>query len=763
MAQAATSKLTVDDQAPSRTRWFRPNGCVCDREDGLHEVYVGGVLVGTYTHDLLGQRNALLVMLAEDRATRVKELATAFQITPEIIRRARRKYEREGMAAVVATRRAGAGAKVTPAVRRRVYASFDGGRNITSTAHLVRKQISYGTVWRLHKDWQAERLEAQVAEKTPVVASQVELPLGQASNDNDPEESPVDASAAEARRDASEGSAATTSPSVQSTAAVLEPADFQLEQQLEDGTDELGVEEALERGGQDVQHLGTWIMVAMLHALGVYRLAAGFGRGVVPMVALRVALDAVVMALSLGQRCVEGVRRLATPSAATLLRHVRAVSAEGTRQVLRRFAEEGGVLMHLGLARGLIQAGRRSRRRRRVVVYVDNHLRQYTGKHTVRKGWHMQDRRAVPGTSDYYAHDVDGNPLFRVDVPSHDSLCQWLRPIARFVRAALGSDDTVLLAFDRAGAFAAEMAALREERFEFVTYERAPYPLLTATAFNQELVVRRGQKCETISYCENRQKNLNRGRGRVRRICLRMPDGYQVNVLAISKLPAEHLIRVLLQRWGRQENQFKHEVERWGLNQLDGRKVESYPADQEIPNPAWRRLEYQLRFARAAEGRARNKLARLPADAPQRARYQADLNRSLEQQAELEAQRPHTPKRAAVSETELAGELVRHLRPYKTVIDTLRIALANVETELATLLASQLSKPREAKKTLGNLLAAPGTVRAAKRSLTVTLAPAGTAAERDAFKHLLHELTLRRLVLPGDPARRKLRFQLQQF
>jgi len=45
--------------------------------------------------------------------------------------------------------------------------------------------------------------------------------------------------------------------------------------------------------------------------------------------------------------------------------------------------------------------------------YVDNHVRAYTSKHTVRKGWRTQDKRVLPGTSDYWVHDQDGRPLLR--------------------------------------------------------------------------------------------------------------------------------------------------------------------------------------------------------------------------------------------------------------------------------------------------------------------------------------------------------------
>jgi hypothetical protein len=361
-------------------------------------------------------------------------------------------------------------------------------------------------------------------------------------------------------------------------------------------------------------------------------------------------------------------------------------------------------------------------------------------------------------------HDEEGRPLFRIDVPSHDSLSQWLSPIARFVRQVLGDAKEVCLCFDRGGAFPEQMATLRDDGIGFVTYERAPYERLVSTAFEHQLTLVLESKPKhpvVIRYTEQRQKNLGRGRGRVRRLCLLMPDGEQINVLtANSTAPADELIRRQLQRWGYQENQFKHEVERWGINQLDGRKVEPYPPDAIIPNPARRRVDRNLRIARANEGALRRELARLGAEDPRRAKLEQDLERSLLLQQELEALRPSVPTHAAVKETELADQLVCHPGEYKSVIDALRIGLANSESELAARLAPHLRKPREAKKTLANLLAAPGLVRATRRTVTVALAPAGNAAERRAFDALLQEVTALKLTLPGDPSRRPVRFRL---
>ena len=86
------------------------------------------------------------------------------------------------------------------------------------------------------------------------------------------------------------------------------------------------------------QHLGTWLLVAMVARLGLHGLAQASAERRVSADAVRVALDAVVMALGVGQRCVEGVRRLATSTAATLMMATGMPSPTWVRSVLGRFS-----------------------------------------------------------------------------------------------------------------------------------------------------------------------------------------------------------------------------------------------------------------------------------------------------------------------------------------------------------------------------------------------------------------------------------------
>jgi hypothetical protein len=95
------------------------------------------------------------------------------------------------------------------------------------------------------------------------------------------------------------------------------------------------------------------------------------------------------------------------------------------------------------------------------------------------------------------------------------------------------------------------------------------------------------------------------------------------------------------------------------------------------------------------------------------------------------------------------------------VIDTLRVALANSESDLAVLLAPRLDKPREAKKLLATLFAAPGIVRVSSRTVTVELMAAANESERHALQAFLEDVTRMKLSLPGDPDRHRLRWALK--
>jgi len=755
---------SIGDTLP-HLRWFAPAACVIREGHGELEVRVGGQTVSRFAADDVGTRNAVLVQLADTGEFKYGQLADAFGLTSEGLRLIRRQYEREGLAAVVARRQGGSLPQVTEKHRRILEAAFARGEKAAQAHRRLGRRPSVGVAHarRLRREFLAARA-ASAAAATVARAATVAATVAAPNETPAPSMASTSLSAQLHLPSVITDEAVATGPVASAAQAapapVVTPPDD-------------GACERVAPGSGLVQHAGVWMLLSMLEADGLYDVAATrCAEAAVDLdlewstpdaddVAL--AIDAFAAALALGQGCVEGVRRLATPTGATLLCNAQVPSPWWVRKTLGALADTGARLFHLGLAGRYIRGASAAREPGApTLFYVDNHMRKYNGKAVLRRGWRMQDKRVRPGCTDYWVHDSDGRPVFRQEAPAHDSLAEHLPSIATTLRYALGPRARILLAFDRAGAYPEVLAALRDLRIEMVTYERRPYPSLSADSFVERIVL----DDEELRYVETAAKNLGKGRGRVRRIAVRTDDGRQVNLLGWGRASAPQLIAAMRGRWN-QENAFKHGDERWGQNQLDGRRLSHYPPDTIVPNPARRRLDHALRLACVEEGDARCKLADLEDldDADIRERRedrQRKIGEAKQKQRDFLAERLRTPTHAPLEETELAGNLVYHRPGYKLALDTIRVACQNVEAELAAVLAEKLDRPREAKKLLANLLAAPGHVHATSTTLRVSLLPAATLDEQPAVSHLLAELTRRKLRLPGDPSHRRLVYGSQE-
>ena len=709
VAMAKSERLSFDDELPPLTRWFSARGSVVQR-GATTEVFVGGTLIGSFEDGQQLERNAILVQLSEDPKCHLGRLAEAFDITSERLRQLRREYEAGGLEAL-RPGEAGGQRRLSERDVTRLERLFEQGLRAPA-AHQKLKTASLSTVSRAYRAWRASRAAAPA----PVAS----------------------VATAEARTLALPGIDMLPTPAAPPGVTTSAPDDV--------------------RSGPSVQHVGTWIMMAMLDRLGLYRVAETIADGRAPADLVRIGLDATVATFALGEHTLEGVRRIRTPTAKLLLRSASVPSPDALRELMDDLsADLGAVGMHFSMLRSYLDADRKLASGEPGVFYVDNHMRPYTGKHVVRKGWRMQDKRVRPGVSDYYVHDEDGRPLFRIDVPSHDSLPHWMMPLINQLRAVVGEDDRLLVAFDRGGAFPETMAALRDEGAEFVTYERAPFPKLPESAFTTALHFEDDD--ETVRFVEART-NLKKGRGRVRRVSVRDADGRQINLLASSTLPAQRLITIMRGRW-RQENAFKYGKERWGINHLDARKVAPVDPNDVMPNPARRRLDIARRAAHVREGDARCILARYDDDHPRHQKALRAIEDAIDAERTIDTLRPSVPRHARVGDTDLAGTLVRHDGRRKLLLDTIRIACANAESDLAMLLATFMRRPREAKHLLANLLRAPGRVRVGASTLSVELAPAATRAEGRAIAAFLRALSALNVTLPGDPHRRALRFRSQ--
>ncbi len=261
--------------------------------------------------------------------------------------------------------------------------------------------------------------------------------------------------------------------------------------------------------------------------------------------------------------------------------------------------------------------------------------------------------------------------MLLIPVAPHASLPETVRAWVPFLREKLGNDTPLLLVFDRAGAFPGLWKWLRDNGVHFVTYQRAKYRKFRREWFRRQgrpMTLREsdGEKLKVM--VQGGQMNLGAERGRVRRIRILLPDNVQINVVASSTQSAQWLCRTLFTRW-RQENAFRHGVERWGINQLDGRQVEDVPAGTMVTNPRRIDLDKLLAEAREREKKLRLQLQQIYPGHPDRPALKRALADNRANQREVVKTRRQTPKKVPIEATDLQGELKQHTREYKVLVD----------------------------------------------------------------------------------------------
>jgi len=358
----------VSEAEPDRI-WFGSGGCVEEHDDGTFSVFVRGELVGVFGADDVASRDVLIAVVLQHEKRVREEVARAFRVSPATVGRVVTRFKSGGFRAVADYGRQGGRPVRTPELDRRLSELFAQGLGPRRAHRAVAKHASYGTVQALHAQWLADRAVRSVSEVPAEPQQGLELV---AANDVAVTCAPEGASAgvpappqdaAQAQRPSVAKEVAGPNPA--EGAALTEPVEPP--PKAEQPRREPSLEEVAP-GQRLVQHVGSWMVLGLLNELGVYEVADRCRGDTVSMPSLRRALDATAIALAIGEECVEGVRRIETPSAGTLLRHTGGVSASWTRRVLHGFADQGSTMFQATMASRLL--ARTADGEAHVVLYV---------------------------------------------------------------------------------------------------------------------------------------------------------------------------------------------------------------------------------------------------------------------------------------------------------------------------------------------------------------------------------------------------------
>jgi hypothetical protein len=412
------------------------------------------------------------------------------------------------------------------------------------------------------------------------------------------------------------------------------------------------------------------------------------------------------------------------------------------------------------------------------VYYADGHVRVYHGKlAALPRRYVARQKLCLRGTTDYWINALDGRPFFLVSRPVDPGLIEVLRTeiVPRLLADAPGqptaaalAEDPLLhrftLVFDRAGYSPAFFAEQKAQRVAVITYHKFPGEDWPEAEFtSQPLLLANG---EQVTLClAERGTCLSNGLW-VREIRQREESGHQVSVLATDYRSELRPIAVrMFARWT-QENFLKYMREHYAIDRLVEHGTEPLPETTLVVNPAWRKLDSQIRREQALRERdhaafgalslsATPEAPELEAWQQQKAQLHLTITARQTRLEELKAQRKKTPRHLTLKELPPAEQFPRLRAGRKHFVDTIKLIAYRAETALVGTVRETLARSDDGRALVRELMRTTADLHPSleQKTLTVCLHPLPSRLQDQAVRHLAEELTATETVFPGTDLR----------
>lgn len=340
-----------------------------------------------------------------------------------------------------------------------------------------------------------------------------------------------------------------------------------------------------------------------------------------------------------GQPRVEGAARFAPAALGRVLGMDRAPEVKTIRRKIAQLAAQGkaGDLLaamaahHLNRPTALTDDGDSPAGgpEAGLVLYVDGHVRAYTGTKKIAKTHSARLRFPAPATVETWVSDAAGDPVLVVMATPGASLAGELRALLPALRAAVGDQRRVLVGFDRGGWSPALFAHLHAHGFDVLTWRKAPVADIDASQFAAVTFTDDTGRAHAWTLADtpvNLPLGSLTGTGEPATFTMRQVTRLdttkgltrQVHILTTrTDLPPAQVVHRMGSRW-RQENYFRYARMHLGLDSHDSYAAGPDDPDRSVPNPAKRRAHQtvQAAYARAEREKARAESGLLAARTP---------------------------------------------------------------------------------------------------------------------------------------------------
>jgi hypothetical protein len=417
-------------------------------------------------------------------------------------------------------------------------------------------------------------------------------------------------------------------------------------------------------------------------------------------------------------------------------------------------------------------------------LYIDGHARVYHGHQTkLPRHYIARLRLCQRATTDYWVHGLDGLPFFKINQAVDPGLVRVLEEEivpeletmvpAQPGRAELDADPLRMrfrLVFDREGYSPGLFKRMKEKRIACQTYHKHPGQDWDAGEFAPRLV-RLMEGGEVDMLLAERGTFLGSKKGEqlwVREIRKLTPGGHQVSIISTDwQAGMEQIVAPQMGRWY-QENFFKYGMEHFNLDRLIDYQLEPVDETTRVVNPAWRKLDGEIRKRAAALVRCKARLCELQLkgelDAQKAGRYmhdaealRADIEREDAEIARLKEQRKQAGKHITAGELPEEEKWLKLATRSKHFIDTIKIIAYRAETAMAHIVREKLNAHHqdEARSLIRDICTTEANLIPDEqaKTLSVELHSLATPKSNAIVSHLCDELNATETIYPGTDLR----------
>ena len=407
-------------------------------------------------------------------------------------------------------------------------------------------------------------------------------------------------------------------------------------------------------------------------------------------------------------------------------------------------------------------------------LYLDGHVRVYTGTRQLPKTHIARMRIAGAATEETWVTDTDGDPVMVITAPPSASLAAELHRLLPDLRKMIGPGRPCTVVFDRGGYSPAVFTEILSAGFDLLTYYKGTWTrsepgAFTTTDFTApdgataryELAERLIDLPVPARPATPTQDARPASTLTLRLIVRRSPGGHQTPILTNrTDLTAPLVAYRMANRW-RQENYFKYAREHFALDALDSYADQGDDLDRLVPNPAKAHAHDQVATARTQVGAANADLAAAIDDATIAARRPGSGGTATVDPAPSRALAAAAADLAAAKNA--SRETPSHLplaavRPGSRVLETerkllthaIRMSAYNTESTLARLLRPHYRRgDDEGRALLREAFTLTGDLQIIGTTLHVRLDPASAPRRSRAIAALATELTATATRYPG--------------